>query len=513
MCDLNKKLDILENSTMFHMSLGSKELFHSNFLHWISIGNWDSFLKIMHGLAGLKGDKKFWWEHKECDIEGYKGVFCPANNNLEVRREYNNFDLSIFILVSADEISESVDIEGLDGDVEVQGSNGRRIVKKWIPVLILENKMKSLPYEEQLKRYTKDAFEEWSSGRAKKVKEQIKLEEKKELIVKPNEEYSISFILLSLLETELSYKTCNTKESKRPIYSLTLESEWIHKTYSNLAVLLDSISLQKELDNSILQDYRSFVKALVWIAENDWDLKKGEFKYINKICPWLNKKSQPDKQTILRIDDIRQKVHYSQMQAMLMIEIRDKLCKQIENKEITLKRVNSPVDVKKDGALSHHPIICCSTNFLHNVGLLEIYVSYFNNLVGVQIQGNAYEHVFFDITKSPDAKIKTHDKLDNLKDKLQFFFEFEKVQIEDKNNVKYIETDKFPQKIGNKIVNKVSNRFEGKLGTACFGYYEKDGVIYQKVLIPNHVTIKEVINAIVEDLMKILKNIHQNTKR
>ena len=89
----------LRDSTMFHMSLGSKELFHSNFLHWISIVNWDAFLQIMRDLAGLKKDEVFWWE-KEGVLDCHEKPYHTDNNNIEVRREFHNFDLSIYILDS-----------------------------------------------------------------------------------------------------------------------------------------------------------------------------------------------------------------------------------------------------------------------------------------------------------------------------------------------------------------------------------------------------------------------------
>ena len=120
----------LESSTMFHMSLGSKELFHSNFLHWISIINWDVFLMIMHGLADVK---RFWWEDS----------YCPDKNNLEVRRESQSFDLSIYILVEKAKRGEKEETQ------------------KWIPVLVLENKVKSIPYKKQLERYKEKAKKEW----------------------------------------------------------------------------------------------------------------------------------------------------------------------------------------------------------------------------------------------------------------------------------------------------------------------------------------------------------------
>ena len=100
----------LRDSTMFHMSLGSKELFHSNFLHWISTVNWSVFLDIMHKLADTE---HFWWEND----------FNPENHNIEVRREYHHFDLSIYILdpgtnKAVAEDSNSVENSADDDDTE-----------------------------------------------------------------------------------------------------------------------------------------------------------------------------------------------------------------------------------------------------------------------------------------------------------------------------------------------------------------------------------------------------------
>ena len=49
--ELQLKLSMLKESTTFYMSLGSKELFHSNFLHWLSIVDYNFFLDVMHKLA------------------------------------------------------------------------------------------------------------------------------------------------------------------------------------------------------------------------------------------------------------------------------------------------------------------------------------------------------------------------------------------------------------------------------------------------------------------------------
>ena len=48
----------LRSSSMFYMSLGSKELFHSNFLQWLSVTDWKFFIKIMHTLSNQKDKSK-----------------------------------------------------------------------------------------------------------------------------------------------------------------------------------------------------------------------------------------------------------------------------------------------------------------------------------------------------------------------------------------------------------------------------------------------------------------------
>ena len=110
----------LFNSPLFQLSNGSKELFHSNFLYWLSIVDWDMFVFVMRHLAGLSNRHKFRWEANH----------SPSKNNIKVLREHNHFDLSIYIL---------------DG-------------KKWLPVLVLENKVKSFPDYKQLAGYEQKAM-------------------------------------------------------------------------------------------------------------------------------------------------------------------------------------------------------------------------------------------------------------------------------------------------------------------------------------------------------------------
>lgn len=496
MSSIDDCLGYLERSTMFHMSLGSKELFHSNFLHWMAEKYWDFFISVMHNLSE---QKKFWWEDENGPNEK---KYDPKNNNLKVLRENRNFDLSIYIL---DSEYETNDDDAEDDNLQDKKSKLKQI---WIPVLILENKMKSLPYKEQLESYTKKAFEEWRRGRNIENinKQKQSAVDKKDYKWEPDR--GITFILLSLLDSGLtsqdlendqivSFKR-NNKEQQ-----LHIPFKWESKTYRDLLDAFErpSICYMSDLDKLVFEDYSNFVKSLICIAEKDWKVEPGD-NYIKKICPWASKDYQPDKQTLLRIDDIRQKIHYSQMQKMLM----GKLEKELEGKQVSIKRVMAPSEVnkeKKEDEQFNKPIICCSTNFLHNVGLLEVYITHGKNLVGVQIQGNAYEHVFFDIEKKgKETYLKLKDEMENL----DFFFEFNKT-------VDSLQTDRFPDfgcQRSMKISNRVSGRFKEGIGNNRFGYYKKSGVIYQKVYIPEDATIGDVLLAIVDDITNIMKILWQN---
>lgn len=476
MSNIKEDLECLEKSTMFHMSLGSKELFHSNFLHWLAENYWDFFIEVMHKLAGLES---FWWEN----VNGPNGkIYSQNNNNLKVLRENRNFDLSIYIL-----------------DSEIVDEEEKKQI--WIPVLVLENKVKSLPYKEQLDSYTKKAFEEWKRGSKIGNIDCQKEQAVKDKSYKWTPENGITFILLSLLHSGLDnqdlekVQTISFKRKKKD-EQLHIYFKWISQTYHNLLEAFENsksaIGFHSDLDRHVFEDYKMFVESLINIASNDWKIDKND-NYIDKICPWSSSKGyEPDKQTLLRIDDIRQKIHYSQMQKMLMDELETEY--KDKGKQITLKRVMSPSDVneEKEGETFTKPIICCSTNYMHNLGILEIYVTYDKNLVGVQIQGNAYEHVFFDIEKKDkETYLKLKDEMENL----VFFFEFEK-------DTDPLLTEKFPR-FGSQIMeimNRKSKRFKKGLGNNRFGYYEKSGVIYQKVYIPEYATITNVISAIVEDI-------------
>lgn len=314
-------LRTLQSSTMFHMSLGSKELFHSNFLHWISIVEWKAFLYIMHGLADVE---KFWWEDE----------YCPDKNNLEVRRESQNFDLSIYILIEEKEEKQ-----------------------KWIPVLVLENKVKSIPYKKQLERYEEKAKKDWRKKDWNNHGNRV-----------------ISFILLSLLkdlpEDILPVEQTNSSGPK---------CIWTNKSYNDLSVLLSEnavVSSFENLNKEVLIDYTQFISSLDKLANDDWKIKDSDCWEV--IYPWKQKqrKYTDDPYVKLRIHDLWEKIHYEQLLKFLM----DKLKK--ENVRITQDR--DEYKNQKD------KIVLCSSGYAHNIGLFEAWVKNGIEDYIIQVQGDSY---------------------------------------------------------------------------------------------------------------------------
>lgn len=104
------RLQKLKESPMFQLSLGSKELFHSNFLYWLWKAEPDAFWKIMEQFDIRISDK----------------------DSLEVKREWKHFDLSIV------HVHKKKDTVVFD-DV----------------LAVIENKVKSVPRKDQLEEYSK----------------------------------------------------------------------------------------------------------------------------------------------------------------------------------------------------------------------------------------------------------------------------------------------------------------------------------------------------------------------
>ena len=117
---LDSTLESLKQNPMFHFSLGSKELFHSNFLEFL----WEQ-------------DKKSFLQMLLCMVKRNKGKLRKMINDSEsyyLAREQENFDVCIYHLNYR---NPNKDYDDYDIEYDV----------------IIENKVKSIPYSQQLEKY------------------------------------------------------------------------------------------------------------------------------------------------------------------------------------------------------------------------------------------------------------------------------------------------------------------------------------------------------------------------
>ena len=466
--DFDGHIDALEESTMFYMSLGSKELFHTNFLHWLSIVDRTYFINILKRLASTTTDPvSFWWEEKfKNDVNGE--IF-------EVRREDKNFDLSIWLLTNKEKQDKEI----------------------WIPVLIIENKMKSLPYREQLEKYVDKAFDFWKKG--EEIKAVIKEKKKKEK--QSNNEWNwnaeeegrkITFIVLSLL-TPANKETLGERITEKVSYkkggedcSIDFSFNWICKNYNDLYNVLDqgnkekSFCEGKKFFQQILTDYQKFIKSLYDIANNDWKINPKD-EYLTKICPNSlddDKDEKDEKEKIVQLEKLR------------IADIREKICYDQLLNELVNKLESEKIKVQKTEKIEKRNF-SCRTAYYHKIGLFEVYFM-IDNIDGVpfyltiQIQGQRYTHAISgkNVVKVKDKKnilgdFWTNGKGKCWKDKISFFFNFS----EKEENI-------FPEGLKTEKTKNI--------------YRYGSNFIYQCADIPSGMSIEKVLNCVVEDVKKIM---------
>jgi len=238
--DIKKIKDNLKKSPMFNLSLSSKELFHSNFIHWLASSYEDLFWYVIEQICGCNKDS---WSN----VQG----------EFEYRRECENFDFSVW------------------------KTNG----KEKELILVIENKVKSLPDEEQLKRYNE---------KIKKIKE--------------TEDDTTIKILLSLVEPNFKSDKIYWKHVSYQDYIDSLEKA-SNTTFKNIPPKTKDYIYHREL----IKDYIDFVKKLNFL-KNYW-IKEDRKEDSPKLIKYMKE---------LRIDDLRQKIICSTIERKL----KEKLMKE-----------------------------------------------------------------------------------------------------------------------------------------------------------------------------------------
>ena len=229
--ELKTIVDKLKESPLFNLSLASKELFHSNFLYWLSRYKWDVFVSVMSQLANQKNN--FDWVKDKC----------------MVFREKNNFDLSVW--------------------------------KNNKVVFVLENKVKSIPYENQLNKYT-------------------------------TESEGVVRVLLSLTEMQNCPK------------------DWVQNNYCNLSEILTSfVPNDNSYEGLLIKDYAEYIKNLHNLSTK-WG---GRIKVNKELGDWLEE---------LRLDDVYQKSLFSSLCMELENKLNGN-CKHVDKFEDIINDVGSDV--------------------------------------------------------------------------------------------------------------------------------------------------------------------------
>lgn len=214
--DIENITKSLNENPMFRLSLGSKELFHSNFLEFLWEQNPMAFLEMLSGM--IPKDRR---EPMNDLITKYKN----GSVDLELAREKEHFDLCMF--------HTEKDVKGRD--IEIYD-------------LIIENKVKSIPFKAQLDEYVE------------------KIEKKQDV--------SPIYVLLSLAR--------NFAEREK------IGEKWIISSYDQLVTSIRSkySIFCKYIKDKYIRDYCNFIESLVDLEdyiEKRNDLPNEQYELLRNI--------------------------------------------------------------------------------------------------------------------------------------------------------------------------------------------------------------------------------------
>jgi hypothetical protein len=309
---MKETIEKLKSSPIFNLSLSSKELFHSNFLYWIGQNYPSEFGELF---------SEFLNEQPE-DLR-IKEIF----------RERESIDLSF------------------------NYSNGQEV--------LIENKVKSVPYIGQLVKYS-EKHTNWKN-----------------------------YILLSLSEP-LFFQSQNKLEING--------ATWYYLSYTDLQLMLQSITekINNEYHRQIIIDYCEFISGLIKINEH-CKIDEEELFDFHSI-----KTNQIYRELYdIRLHDFYLKKKYE----LLAFEIYKKLNKLGKN----LTDFSLPLNWNNEA-----PIIFMGYGMTRSLGLMDLkYLVSPNIALGIQIQGEHYRMVVEDSTGKIAKKIK--NELEN-----NLWFDFSK---------------------------------------------------------------------------------------
>jgi hypothetical protein len=394
-------MTVLANSPLFHLSLSSKELFHSNFLAWL--GN----------NANTKG---FFADVINLLVQG---INLTRAGSWVVEREDKHFDLCI--------------------------KDGNQYL------LVIENKVKSIPDKTQLDKYF---------GKVSKV--------------------NCKFMLLTLVD-------------KFPNMNNTLR--WEIKTYSDLATAMSNNLGKSSLgtyENSLIKDYISFISELNKLQSS----LQTQSTFV-PVCP----------KGFVRLSDLCEKIRFSGYAMELQAKIAN------ISKDIIVYD-GSTQDLHIKNADSNKLYIKVGWGYTNKQGLVDIAIPVTdltspkikygdcnpNHVVKIQVQGDNYSHVIETFIDSPvNSDLINIGRSAEYTGKRQFFTVDpldSKLPLPNFGNSSIFEPKVYP-------INK--NRIKGNWPFASYKSKGEITFIYQSMIIKQSESASSVIDNIVDEVKKILR--------
>lgn len=516
----------LEKSPLFRLSLSSKELFHSNFMEWLSIENREAFRKLINKMAGLDENQ------------------CWGTKNWFVKREFNNFDLCV---VAYDEKEQETG-EGRKEDNN-EGEEGFRIL------FVVENKVKSIPYKKQLEEYEQEAREinnRYWRNKANKLFDDalesldkvsnpwVVVENGKWALKKKNgrgkkatwssscidsasgipdgrynktaflDDYAkvhqgqggIYFVLLTLAETF-------PDQNEIKGWTVRLYSQYAEYIKENF--LKGSFLKRKSLDYKIIDDYTGFIEGLTGLS-GKWQQDYSD--YANGFLLVADPgKSNYETARRLRIHDLYQKQKYSALCTDLYNRIKKKYERAYtvfpSNQGGLFKDVFYDAKGKMIGKGSNY--ICVNYEYMHGKPLLEINVhpacgeGKMELYYAIQVQGDDYEHGI-QVKKVPGTNYSTIEKgkgKGTKEDIAKYAWDILKKKVGSQGIIKgwmNVSSSVWNEDCG--FLSEIKFPKEGEF----FRFIQSDGAyLYQKRIIVGNPSIQTIIDKMLADLDFVVK--------
>lgn len=286
------------------MSLGSKELFHSNFLEFLWDTNGDTFIKMINDF--------------------YTNQVLPLQaSDYTLGREEKNFDICIYHM------------EG----------------KKKIYDFVLENKVKSLPYKEQLQDYVDKVGESQDTSQKK-----------------------CNFLLLTLSDSFPDKSNLTFVDQNK------VSSTWLVVKYDDLHKGIQKFFNSQIIKNPVIaqyiKDYGCFIEQLELLMSN-------HLLSQNISTKTLFKKDDIDKLKKIRLHDL----YIKSRSSWFLLTLKDTL----------IKHGHTPIVVHKYGEINslYHSTkgIYLNVDMYNATGQIAAWIADgHENTFEIVIQGNQYRH-------------------------------------------------------------------------------------------------------------------------